>query len=285
MTEKQKRKVVNYMCVEKQSINSNMADGKERSVSSILAYFVLFFCMLAIIYPLIIELSSKPAPIEVHLSVAPDTLPTQVIFDKSDIDSLFSIIQRQERLLSEKYDYVLEQKENEFKWQTYISFIIGIIVSICGFFGYKSLRELKEEVRAETKQQAETTAQGIARDVAESAARTTAEKVAQATAEETARSEAKEIAKKVSEEEVRQQLPKQSKEYLDEHLQKEVSNQMDALFKNDLYSALKVELKEYIDNKTVKRSRKKLDKALQEEDNEITLPSDNNAEIMFQNIK
>ena len=158
MTEKQKRKVVNYMCVEKQSINSNMADGKERSVSSILAYFVLFFCMLAIIYPLIIELSSKPAPIEVHLSVAPDTLPTQVIFDKSDIDSLFSIIQRQERLLSEKYDYVLEQKENEFKWQTYISFIIGIIVSICGFFGYKSLRELKEEVRAETKQQAETTA-------------------------------------------------------------------------------------------------------------------------------
>ena len=80
-------------------------------------------------------------------------------------------------------------------------------------------------------------------------------------------------------------MPKQSKEYLDEHLQKEVSNQMDALFKNDLYSALKVELKEYIDNKTVKRSRKKLDKALQEEDNEITLPSDNSAEIMFQNIK
>lgn len=249
------------MCVEKQSINPNKTDGKERSISSILAYFVLFFCMLAITYPLIIELSSKPTPIEVHLAVATDTLPAQVIFSKSDIDSLFSIVQKQERLLNEKYDYVLEQKENEFKWQTYISFIIGIIVSICGFFGYKSLRELKEEVRIETIQ------------------------LAQTTAEDTARSEAREVAKKVSEEEVRQQLPQQSKEYLDEHLQKEVSNQMDALFKNDLYSALKVELKEYIDNKTIKRSRKKLDKALQEEDNEISLPSDNSAEIMFQNIR
>ena len=39
-----------------------------------------------------------------------------------------------------------EQRKNEFRWQSYMSYVIGIIVAICGFFGYKSIRDLKDDV-------------------------------------------------------------------------------------------------------------------------------------------
>lgn len=86
----------------------------------------------------------KDAPIVQHkLVFAKDSLGNE-IYSKSDVDSLISIIQNQERALSQKYQYVMEERAKEDSSKTLITFIVGIIISVCGFFGYKSFRDIKD---------------------------------------------------------------------------------------------------------------------------------------------
>ena len=229
----------------------------ERDIASILAYCTIVLCIIAILLPLVIGLFFQPKQkVEINITSI-DTLPSKaLVISKSDLDSLFHVIEEHEHLLNERYDYVLEQKENELKWQTYITLIIGIIVSICGFFGYKSIRDLKEEVQKETKDSAKKNASYIAKN----------------------------IAQRVSTQEVIKRLPRKIEQYLDENLQKEVSNQMESIFRNELYSSLQKSLIDFIEIKLEKSSRNKNKDKLSKKE-EIILPYDDSVDKMFQNIK
>lgn len=261
-------------------------ENRESSISSTLAYFLLLFCAIAIICPLIVDLFFHPEQkVEIRVK-STDTIPAQtLIIDKSNLDSMFYKIEEYELKLNERYDYILEQKENEFKWQTYITFIIGIIVSICGFFGYKSLRELKEDVQKDTKKWSERTAHATAESVAHTTAETTARKVAEQTARAAAEETASSTAQRVSEEKVKIQLPIQMQQYLRDNLQKEVAAQMDNLFKSKMYDALKADILEVIaKNENPHRRRSKTGSA-SPNDEDLLLPKDENVDIMFQNKK
>lgn len=86
----------------------------------------------------------RDMPIVQHKIVfAKDSLGNE-IYSKSDVDSLISIVQNQERALSQKYQYVMEERAKEDSSKTLITFIVGVIISVCGFFGYKSFKDIKD---------------------------------------------------------------------------------------------------------------------------------------------
>lgn len=87
---------------------------------------------------------NREIPIVQHKVVfATDSLGNDV-YSKSQVDSLILIVQNQERTLSQKYQYILEERKKEESSRTMITFIVGAIISVCGFFGYKSFRDIKK---------------------------------------------------------------------------------------------------------------------------------------------
>lgn len=110
------------------------------------ALIMIFICACALIAPFIIQ-SLNHTSQEITIRVCSvDSIPSDKVLSASDAAKVFHELEKQEMVLSEKYDYVLQQRDNEFRWQSYLSYVIGIIVSICGFFGYKSIQDVKQDV-------------------------------------------------------------------------------------------------------------------------------------------
>lgn len=183
-----------------------------------LTILALFFVSSAFVYQLFFK---KPRVQQIVISVAPkDSLDQSLSYSSMQIDSLVNVIKHHEQALEEKYQYVIEEKEEKDSLNTLGTLIVGIVLSFCGFFGYKSFTDLKSH----------------GEKIASNAAIEVAEKVAQTEAE-------KSIDNKV-------------KSYLNENLSNEVNanitdyyrSQTDNVLANQIKDSLRQELQSYIDN-------------------------------------
>ena len=77
---------------------------------------------------------------------------------RMQIKALEDRMEQQEHLIEDKYQYVLEQKETFNDVMTYGGMLVAIVVSLFGFFGYKSLNSMEERVEAQAKTKAEEAA-------------------------------------------------------------------------------------------------------------------------------
>ena len=77
---------------------------------------------------------------------------------RASTDSLVNLIIAHEQLLSEKYQYFLEKKDYEDSMLTFGAMLLGIVATIAGFFGYTSIKAIKDEalLRAESTAHEET---------------------------------------------------------------------------------------------------------------------------------
>ena len=199
----------------------------ERVIATVLAYVLILICAIGLISPFVLQIFNHHSE-EIVIKVSYlDSIPNCEVYLRSEVDSLFNQIDQKELRLEEKYNYILQQKDQEFKWQSYISLIIGIIVSICGFFGYKSIRDLKEDVHKDTRKWAERAASEEAKTVAAN------------------------VTRQVCHTEVAQLMPTEVSSYLNKHLQTSVKQNMDELYKSEMTKALKSDLQLYIDMKVV----------------------------------
>ena len=87
------------------------------------------------------------------------------------IDSLNTIMQRREQLLANKYQYVIEKRAIEDSLFSIGSILVGIIIAILGFFGFKSFQAIEDK--------AHKIAEGTAKTTAKTTAETTAKTEAQ----------------------------------------------------------------------------------------------------------
>lgn len=71
-------------------------------------------------------------------------------YSQEGLDSLVMSVREYERKLDEKYQYLLDQREDDDRFKTWGALVVGVIVSVCSFWGYKSIRELKEDVKKQT---------------------------------------------------------------------------------------------------------------------------------------
>lgn len=61
-------------------------------------------------------------------------------------ESVKHVIEAHEHALKDKYEYILDQKENIQDYLTWGGIIVTIVLSIFAFFGYKSLNSIEEKV-------------------------------------------------------------------------------------------------------------------------------------------
>ena len=248
-----------------------MGKGKDQSwLSNIFAYIMILVCVIGLFVSARI-LFERPKQTDIIVRVCPtDSLEQEYALSAADAAALFQEIEKKEMRLEERYNYVLEQSEHEFQWQTFISIIISVIVAICGFFGYKSIKDLQEDVRGDSKRIAEDTAKEVAKSVAEETAMSVAKSVAEKTAKEVAKNVADNAAKIVAEEtskaEVSRLMPDEVQKYLEDNLPTQVYNSVTSLYKDELYRSLEQELLSYVDRKLVesKKPKKKTDNTEQE---------------------
>lgn len=130
-----------------------MENDKSREPSdSTTAEFILISCVLAIlfcvccwVYGAFVKVPSfQPIRIEV---VESDKMLGSNYISKEEADSLISVMKRQERMLEDKYQYALDQKMNEDRYFSIGTFVVGVVISVFGFFGFKSLKSIEEKAK------------------------------------------------------------------------------------------------------------------------------------------
>ena len=152
------------------------------------------------------------------------------------IDSLNTIMQRREQLLANKYQYVIEKRAIEDSLFSIGSILVGIIIAILGFFGFKSFQTIEDKAH----QIAKETANEIAKETAEEAAKTTAKETAKSTAEETAKTEAQIY--------LNNNIRSNVIGAIEDRFITEIKNSIAVSLKNDIIDQLREEMSDYINH-------------------------------------
>lgn len=81
----------------------------------------------------------------------PIQVQDSVQYNKEAIDSLVRIIFKHEQQIADRYQYFLEQKEDDETLYSYGAILVGVVISLFGFFGYKSINNIEERAMNEVK--------------------------------------------------------------------------------------------------------------------------------------
>ena len=159
------------------------------------------------------------------------------------IDSLNTIMQRREQLLANKYQYVIEKRAIEDSLFSIGSILVGIIIAILGFFGFKSFQTIEEK----------------AHQIAKETAKTTAKETAKSTAEEVAKIEAQNYLNK--------NIRSNVNSAIQENFLAEIKNSIAESLKSDIIDQLREEIPEFISHLDIQNvSKEKMEEEAQSND-------------------
>jgi len=111
---------------------------------------LVLICAIAFIAALIIyslKIKNETIHYTFNHTICTDSLGVISAESKALADSIFNEIQKHERILEDKYQYFIEQKSNTQDLLTIGSIILGIIVSMVGFFGYSTIQSIEEKAK------------------------------------------------------------------------------------------------------------------------------------------
>lgn len=80
-------------------------------------------------------------------SVCVDSLGVVTPESKAIADSIVNEIQKQGKIFEDKYQYFIEQKSNTQDILTIGSVVLGIIISLVGFFGYSTMQAIEDRAK------------------------------------------------------------------------------------------------------------------------------------------
>jgi hypothetical protein len=161
-----------------------------------------------------------------HSPQAKDLYPTNNINinisekDKTEISKLIKLLNKKNNeIVSIKKDIELKEKKNSDELK-YYSTLIGFILSIVGFFGFKSIHDTRQSAIERAVFDAKTTAESKAKEIAELEAKKISREVASEVAEGIAKTESEKITKA------------ETKKYFDERFNAEMTNKINAYYDN-----------------------------------------------------
>lgn len=144
-----------------------------RFYNEIAATVILTICAICVVVAIVIfAIGSKRAVVkhEFTYTIKVDSTGNVTSAAQIQVDSIISSIKQYEHLIQDRYDYVLEQRENSQDYLTIGGIFITVILSIFGFFGYKSFKSIEEEAKTQAKKVAEDNTEKIAEEKATSVA-------------------------------------------------------------------------------------------------------------------
>lgn len=140
-----------------------------RFVNEIAATVILTLSAICIVVAIVIfALGSKHEVVkhEYTYTIKVDSAGNVTPASQMQVDSIISTIKKHEHLIEDRYNYVLEQRENSQNYLTVGGIFVTVILSIFGFFGYKSFRNIEEDAKASAKKIAADKAEEVANDKA-----------------------------------------------------------------------------------------------------------------------
>lgn len=115
------------------------------------AKIILTVCTLALICVLVryaLTMSHTTNHYTIEYTITTDSLGHLSNESRALADSIIHEIQKQEHLLEDKYEHVIDQQSNTQDLLAVGGVLLGIIVSIVGFFGYSTMQSIEEKAES-----------------------------------------------------------------------------------------------------------------------------------------
>ncbi len=190
----------------------------------------LIIGFISIIIGVFFTKGNAPESHHIHVYLTPDSLHSDVkdLYTRAEVDTLISALQNHESLLDQKYQFILDQHEEEDSLRFWATIVVGLIVSIAAFFGFKNIAELKKECRADASAIAAETAKDTAEKIAEAKAQEKADQTATNIATTVAKAETERLAKDISKNIATEIAQKTAADIASEYLRLNFSSTIDA---------------------------------------------------------
>ena len=173
MTETDKEKGTQGQCETEHIELTSDKDSCLRFYNEIAATVILTLSAICVVVAIVIfAIGSKREVVkhEYTYTIKVDSAGNVTPAAQLQVDSMISTIKQHEHLIHDRYDYVLEQRENSQDYLTVGGIFVTVILSIFGFFGYKSFKSIEEDAKSSAKKiaadKAEERANEKATDVA-----------------------------------------------------------------------------------------------------------------------
>lgn len=133
-----------------------------------MAAWILFLCIVVAavtvaFFSLDRAILNEEKEVKISYVFQTDTLGTVTPQSRALADSVLYEMSKHEQRIADKYEYIIEQRSNIEDYLTWGGILITVVISIFGFFGYKSLHDIQERILKHV----EPSAQKAAEDKAE----------------------------------------------------------------------------------------------------------------------
>lgn len=148
-----------------------------------MAAWILFLCVAASLTAVVIFAYGKSIvedekDVKITYLFQTDTLGGVTPASRMFADSVLHEMDKHEQRIADKYEYIIEQRSNIEDYLTWGGILLTVVVSIFGFFGYKSLHDIEGKLVKQIEPSAQKAAEDKAASVCENkyeAYQTTAE--------------------------------------------------------------------------------------------------------------
>ena len=94
-----------------------------------------------------------------------DTLGSVTPQSRALADSVLYEMSKHEQRIADKYEYIIEQRSNIEDYLTWGGILLTVVISIFGFFGYKSLHDIQERILKHVEPSAQKAAEDKAEEI------------------------------------------------------------------------------------------------------------------------
>lgn len=156
------------MCKSKKTTEGSSTSQQKRNWVRILSFCIIGTCifLLLALLGLMAWRATNNNPdvyrVIVTPSSMPDSLDTSTYITFEQADSLIKAVKAYDDQLTQKYQYLIEQKEQDNQVFYWGSLIVGIVVAVFGWFGFQSFTTIEDKAKSNAGKVAATVAKRTA---------------------------------------------------------------------------------------------------------------------------
>ena len=192
--------------------NTMCQNRQQESLTEKWAVWILAICTVCLFLGVSCFIASKtilmPKVTQLEIRVLPDSLSNLKNYSRAEVDSLITMTKATLDSYRHHFETVSKQKEEEDSYKSLGVMLLGAIIGLFGFFGYRSFNDIRDRGRELAKEEAKI--------VASEEARRTAKEVAVHTINEYFKAELPGIAKKQFNENFKNEIIESVKQSVDE---------------------------------------------------------------------
>lgn len=146
--------------------SNNSSSGKD--YVRILSFGIIVTCialLLALLCVMVWRASNNNPDVYrviVTTDVLPDSLKAYNYMSREQADSLIEVVRSYDEQLTQKYQYLVEQKEQDSQVFYWGSLIVGIVIAVFGWFGFQSFTTIEDKAKSRAAKVADKVARRIA---------------------------------------------------------------------------------------------------------------------------